>query len=85
MFKIVNDQLRLRKTENRVGATALIAIIKGETAILANLGDCRAVVSKTSGVERLTNDHKPLNLEERRRIKQNGGKSDFSSTSSFFY
>lgn len=57
----------------RVGSTALVAILQKDQFCLANLGDCRAVLSKNGIAKRLSKDHKPLDFEERTQIKKGGG------------
>ena len=43
---------------------------------IANVGDSRAIMSKNSGKEivEITNDHKPNNANEKKRIIEGGGK-----------
>ncbi|XP_002969292.2 probable protein phosphatase 2C 8 [Selaginella moellendorffii] len=57
------------------GSTACIAAISGETVVVMNLGDSRAIIC---GVEagdcvRLTRDHQPYWEDERKRIEAAGG------------
>eukprot|EP01103_Thecamoeba_quadrilineata_P014423 TRINITY_DN4305_c0_g2_i1.p1 TRINITY_DN4305_c0_g2~~TRINITY_DN4305_c0_g2_i1.p1 ORF type:complete len:870 (-),score=125.05 TRINITY_DN4305_c0_g2_i1:147-2756(-) len=53
-------------------ACLLVFIVKG-ILYTANLGDSRAVICTNGRAVRLTQDHKPLLPEERRRIKSSGG------------
>lgn len=56
------------------GSTALVAYVTGTTLVVANCGDCRAVVVDDQGLAiPLTKDHKPGLYEERRRIEGLGG------------
>ncbi|KAJ7281227.1 hypothetical protein O6H91_10G062000 [Diphasiastrum complanatum] len=55
------------------GSTALIAVLVGDKLIIANLGDCRAVLSKAGEAVPLSSDHKPVRLDERMRIEEAGG------------
>jgi serine/threonine protein phosphatase PrpC len=54
-----------------------VFILKGDTYTVAHVGDSRAVIGVNSNkklvAKPLTNDHKPTNKEEMRRIKKAGG------------
>ena len=53
--------------------TALIREIGGKRVlVVANAGDSRAIISRESGVERLTYDHKPTDESEAARITGSG-------------
>ncbi|XP_047324031.1 probable protein phosphatase 2C 27 [Impatiens glandulifera] len=55
------------------GTTVLTALILGRRLVVANAGDCRAVLSKRGKAIDLSNDHKPNCPTERLRIEQLGG------------
>ncbi|XP_076932436.1 putative protein phosphatase 2C 27 [Bidens hawaiensis] len=55
------------------GTTALTALVFGRTMIVANAGDCRAVLGKLGKAIELSNDHKPNSISEKHRIEQLGG------------
>ncbi len=55
------------------GTTALTALIWGDQLIVANAGDCRAVLCRRGKAIDLTNDHRPCNPEEALRVKAAGG------------
>ncbi|PKA48123.1 putative protein phosphatase 2C 27 [Apostasia shenzhenica] len=55
------------------GTTALAAIIFGRTMLIANAGDCRAVLGKRGRAIELSRDHKPNCSTERLRIEELGG------------
>ncbi|KAM5573895.1 putative protein phosphatase 2C 27 [Rosa sericea] len=55
------------------GTTALTALISGRTLIIANAGDCRAVMGKRGRAIEMSNDHKPNCASERLRIEKLGG------------
>ena len=60
------------------GATCVLAILNGKHLTLANCGDSRAVIARrnangTINGHPLTTDHKPDNVEERKRIVACGG------------
>lgn len=61
---------------DRSGSCAVVALIVEDMCYIANVGDSRAVLSLNGGktVEALTNDHKPGEEGENRRIVENGGK-----------
>lgn len=54
------------------GSTALSALLVDDKLYLANVGDCRAIVARSSVAVQLTEDHKASNLEEGRRIRDAG-------------
>ncbi|KAL2232125.1 probable protein phosphatase 2C 27 [Sesamum indicum] len=55
------------------GTTALTAFISGRTLIVANAGDCRAVLGKRGKAIEMSIDHKPNYTSERLRIEKLGG------------
>ncbi|XP_071685670.1 probable protein phosphatase 2C 27 [Rutidosis leptorrhynchoides] len=55
------------------GTTALTTFIFGRMMVVANAGDCRAVLGKRGRALELSNDHKPNSISERHRIEQLGG------------
>ncbi|KAL0043145.1 hypothetical protein WJX79_010487 [Trebouxia sp. C0005] len=55
------------------GTTALTALIWGDQLIVANAGDCRAVLCRRGKAIDLSNDHRPCNPEEALRVKAAGG------------
>ncbi|XP_030461397.1 probable protein phosphatase 2C 27 [Syzygium oleosum] len=55
------------------GTTVLTALIHGRTMLIANAGDCRAVLGKRGKAIELSKDHKPDSTSERLRIKKLGG------------
>lgn len=60
----------------RSGSCAIVVLIVGEVAYVANVGDSRAFMSIEHGTKivPLTSDHKPENPDEKQRIEENGGK-----------
>lgn len=75
--KLINHEVKA----NHMGSTALVALIYKNVGKLhlkvINLGDCRAVAcNKYNIAVPLTNDHKPSQLDERRRIQALGGSID---------
>ncbi|XP_062098051.1 probable protein phosphatase 2C 27 [Humulus lupulus] len=55
------------------GTTALTALIFGRTMIIANAGDCRAVLGRRGRAIEMSNDHKPNCTSEKLRIEKLGG------------
>ncbi|ESQ46679.1 hypothetical protein EUTSA_v10000194mg [Eutrema salsugineum] len=55
------------------GTTALAAILFGRSLVVANAGDCRAVLSRQGKAIEMSKDHKPMSSKERRRIEASGG------------
>lgn len=49
------------------GATSLIVLVSDEYIICCNTGDSRAVLASEGASRPLSRDHKPENLQERRR------------------
>lgn len=47
------------------GTTALVVLIIGNRVYIANLGDTRCVISRAGQAIRVTEDHKPINDEDR--------------------
>lgn len=55
------------------GTTALTALIFGRMMIIANAGDCRAVLGRRGRAIEMSKDHKPNCISERIRIEKLGG------------
>ncbi|KAK4798737.1 hypothetical protein SAY86_031063 [Trapa natans] len=55
------------------GTTALTVIIMGRLLVVANTGDCRAVLCRQGKAIEMSTDHKPMHARERRRIEASGG------------
>lgn len=55
------------------GTTALTALILRRTVLIANAGDCRAVLGRRGRAVELSKDHKPNCPSERLRIEKLGG------------
>ncbi|KAH9318341.1 hypothetical protein KI387_020110, partial [Taxus chinensis] len=58
------------------GTTALVAMIIGRYLLVANAGDCRAVLSRCGKAIEMSRDHKPGCSRERKRIEASGGYVD---------
>ncbi|KAI3440633.1 Plasma membrane ATPase [Psidium guajava] len=55
------------------GTTALTALIIGRLLMVANAGDCRAVLCRGGEAIDMSQDHKPICPSERRRVEEVGG------------
>ncbi|XP_002982174.2 probable protein phosphatase 2C 57 [Selaginella moellendorffii] len=55
------------------GTTALTVLIFGRTLLVANVGDCRAVLCRRGRAVPMSRDHKPSCVEEKSRIESLGG------------
>lgn len=60
----------------RSGSCAVVCLVIGDMCYVANVGDSRAVLSTHSGqnIIALSTDHKPMDTQEEKRIKEAGGK-----------
>ncbi|XP_068335846.1 probable protein phosphatase 2C 49 [Pyrus communis] len=58
------------------GTTALTAMIFGRLLMVANAGDCRAVLCRKGEAIDMSQDHRPIYPSERRRIEELGGYVD---------
>ncbi|XP_052277682.1 probable protein phosphatase 2C T23F11.1 isoform X1 [Dreissena polymorpha] len=64
--------------EELAGTTAITVLVKNSRIYCANVGDSRAVASVRGRVDVLSNDHKPGNEGETRRIIAAGGWVEFN-------
>lgn len=55
------------------GTTALTAMIFGRSLLVANAGDCRAVLSQRGKACEMSEDHRPCRPTEKERIESLGG------------
>ncbi|KAJ9183978.1 hypothetical protein P3X46_007770 [Hevea brasiliensis] len=55
------------------GTTALAALVIGRLLVVANVGDCRAVLCRLGKAIEMSRDHKPICSKERKRIEASGG------------
>nr|ACG35350.1 DNA-binding protein phosphatase 2C [Zea mays] len=58
------------------GTTALTAMIFGRSLLVANAGDCRAVLSRRGTAIEMSKDHRPCCMNERKRVESLGGYVD---------
>ena len=64
------------RLKDNSGACATIVIVIGEDVYIANIGDCRAILSADNGkhVTALSIDHTTKNKSELTRIEKAGGR-----------
>lgn len=64
-----------KQTGDNSGSCALICLLEKSKIVIGNVGDSRVVLSMHRGksAHQITNDHKPENDTEKKRIFQNGG------------
>jgi serine/threonine protein phosphatase PrpC len=55
------------------GCTATVILVTRTEIVCANSGDSRTVLSKNARAREMSEDHKPDNPEETRRIMRSGG------------
>ncbi|XP_062228226.1 probable protein phosphatase 2C 54 [Phragmites australis] len=58
------------------GTTALTAMIFGRSLLVANAGDCRAVLSRCGAAVEMSMDHRTCSLTEKVRVESLGGYVD---------
>ncbi|XP_062002298.1 probable protein phosphatase 2C 49 [Rosa rugosa] len=58
------------------GTTALTAMIFGRLLMVANTGDCRAVLCRKGEAIDMSQDHRPIYPSERKRVEELGGYVD---------
>lgn len=58
------------------GTTALTVLLLGRHLLIANAGDCRAVLCRKGVALNMSQDHRPTYLPERRRVEELGGYFD---------
>ncbi|MCO5596886.1 hypothetical protein L7F22_050956 [Adiantum nelumboides] len=58
------------------GACSISAYVRDGHLVVANAGDCKAVLCREGKAEALSNLHRPSNAEERQRIESSGGYVD---------
>jgi protein phosphatase 2C family protein 2/3 len=62
------------------GSCGIMAMIKKNKIIIGNIGDSRIVIYKKGKIEFVTEDHKPENEKEKKRIELEGGEIYQSQT-----
>ncbi|KAF5738791.1 protein phosphatase 2C 13 [Tripterygium wilfordii] len=65
-----------RSVSSSCGTTALTALVLGRHLLVANAGDCRAVLCRNGKAIDMSQDHRPSYLPERKRVEDSGGYID---------
>ncbi|KAG8372829.1 hypothetical protein BUALT_Bualt12G0107700 [Buddleja alternifolia] len=59
------------------GTTAITALVLGSHLLIANAGDCRAVLCRKGDAVQLSQDHRPSCQVERKRVEDLGGTIEY--------
>ncbi|EFH68643.1 hypothetical protein ARALYDRAFT_470736 [Arabidopsis lyrata subsp. lyrata] len=73
---LATDSEFLKEKDVKGGSCCVTALISDGNLVVANAGDCRAVLSFGGYAEALTSDHRPSRDDERNRIESSGGYVD---------
>ncbi|CAD5311978.1 unnamed protein product [Arabidopsis thaliana] len=73
---LATDSEFLKEKNVKGGSCCVTALISDGNLVVANAGDCRAVLSVGGFAEALTSDHRPSRDDERKRIESSGGYVD---------
>ncbi|XP_039120650.1 protein phosphatase 2C 51-like [Dioscorea cayenensis subsp. rotundata] len=73
-FTKVDREVTAVPGHHNIGSTALVAVVGPKKIVVANCGDCRAVLSSGGVAVPLSVDHKPDRADELERIEAIGGK-----------
>ncbi|GKV29521.1 hypothetical protein SLEP1_g38446 [Rubroshorea leprosula] len=76
-FLLADDALAAESSvSHSCGTTVLTALVLGRHLMVANAGDCRAVLCRKGSAVDMTQDHKPTYLPECIRVEKLGGTID---------
>ncbi|XP_047173507.1 protein phosphatase 2C 51-like isoform X2 [Vigna umbellata] len=73
-FRKMDSEVAGNAAVRTVGSTAVVAVIAAEELVVANCGDCRAVLGRGGEAVDLSSDHKPDRPDELMRIEEAGGR-----------
>ncbi|KAK8473200.1 hypothetical protein PHAVU_001G075400 [Phaseolus vulgaris] len=73
-FRKMDSEVADNAAVRTVGSTAVVAVIAAEELVVANCGDCRAVLGRGGEAVDLSSDHKPNRPDELMRIEEAGGR-----------
>ena len=74
LLALDNDMLDDPNVKDELaGSTAIVCVLKEDTLYIGNVGDSRAVACWAGRVDVLSEDHKPCNELESKRIFAAGG------------
>ena len=63
--------------DSSCGTTALTALVLGRHLVVANAGDCRAVLCRKGVAVDVSQDHRPSYFPERKRVEELGGYNEY--------
>lgn len=69
----LSKEKKFETNEDHSGTTAIAVMVTPEKIIWSNCGDSRALLCQSGKLAFATQDHKPYNEDERRRIERAGG------------
>ncbi|XP_020205369.1 protein phosphatase 2C 51 [Cajanus cajan] len=73
-FRKMDTEVAGNAAVRTVGSTALVAVVAEAQIVVANCGDCRAVMGRGGEAVDLSTDHKPDRPDELMRIEEAGGR-----------
>ncbi|KAL1205209.1 putative protein phosphatase 2C 25 [Cardamine amara subsp. amara] len=73
---LTTDAAFLKEKDVKGGSCCVTALVCDGNLVVANAGDCRAVMSVGGVAEALSSDHRPSRDDERKRIETTGGYVD---------
>ncbi|EOA26376.1 hypothetical protein CARUB_v10023353mg [Capsella rubella] len=73
---LMTDAAFLKEIDVKGGSCCVTALVSEGNLVVANAGDCRAVMSVGGVAKALTSDHRPSRDDERKRIETTGGYVD---------
>jgi protein phosphatase 2C len=73
-FGKMDEEVRGNAAARTVGTTAVVGVVGEDEVVVANCGDCRAILSRDGVPLALSTDHKPNRRDELERIENAGGR-----------
>ncbi|KAK7385015.1 hypothetical protein VNO78_30722 [Psophocarpus tetragonolobus] len=73
-FRKMDGEVAGNAAVRTVGSTAVVAVVAAAEIVVANCGDCRAVLGRGGEAVDLSSDHKPDRPDELMRIEEAGGR-----------
>ncbi|KAK7293523.1 hypothetical protein RJT34_16391 [Clitoria ternatea] len=73
-FRKMDNEVADNAAIRTVGSTAVVVVVAAAEVVVANCGDCRAVMGRGGEAVDLSTDHKPDRPDELMRIEEAGGK-----------
>ncbi|XP_010469904.1 PREDICTED: probable protein phosphatase 2C 25 [Camelina sativa] len=73
---LMTDAAFLKEKDVKGGSCCVTALVKEGNLVVANAGDCRAVMSVGGVAKALSSDHRPSRDDEKKRIETTGGYVD---------